>query len=689
MRARVCILAAIGSCLLWVGMVGAMDPEPGSLPPGERRDGVSVLLVDEIEGAGWRAEGVHWTLDAHAARGPGAVLEIDTLELPEPVGALRRIRLACPSLAIEASGARCEGASGRFVRQERTHVFDVRLRFDATRSRWQVMVPALPIGGATVHVTLAHDAAGPALRLQADGVPLETLSPLGPFEFFAGSADVLLDIGPGLDGPASATVVFREAAFSDPSGRYAAEDLGLAFEATGHLEAGQWRGRTRLHVSAGGAYVEPVYLDLNRFPLTFEAAALVAGNAGHIRLEDFVLEQLGVIELAGDHIDLVEGAIESAAVVLREVVFPAAYETYLAGALVGTPLAQIDVTGTARGTFGWTAGRPRRAHLELDGINIEQRQGRFALYGADGDINWADSGADAVSSAVRLAGGFVYGAGFDATQFEFGMAGEAIDLLEPARVPLLGGALEVRRFSLRDYGSDDLALRFEADLEPIDLGQLTLALDWPPFAGTLAGRLPLLTYKNGIVTVGGNLEARAFDGDITIEGLRIEQPLSLVPQLAADIRLRNLDLEQVTQIVPFGRVSGRLDGDIEGLRLLKGEPVAFDARFHTPADDDSRHRLSQRAVDTIARVAGGGAVLSSTFLRVFKHFAYDKLGIGCRLHNDVCVMDGVEAADGGYYIVKGALLPRVDLIGRVREVKWSRLMAQLREALQEGEFRIE
>ena len=688
MRARVHTLVAICSSLLLVAMAGAMD-NGAALPSAEHRAGVSALVIDKVEGSGWRAEGVHWTLDAHAARGPRAILEIDAVELPEPVGVLRHVRLVCPSMAIEARGARCEGARGHFLRRERAHAFDIELQFDAARARWQVTIPAFPIGDAAVQVGLVRDAAGIMLRLRADAVPLETLSPLGPLEFFSGEADVKLDIGPGLDGPGRAIVAIRNAAFSDPSGRYAAEGLGVTLAATGRFEAGQWRGRTNLNVTAGGAYAEPVYLDFERFPLTVETRLAVAGDARRIRLEDIVLEQPNVLRITGALVDVVEGAIESAEVELTEATFPAAYDTYLAGALVGTPLAQIDVVGTARGRLSWAAGRPRRVHLELDGINIEERQGRFALYGADGEVNWADSGIDAVSSALRFGGGFLYGAGFDETQPEFGMAGEAVDLLEPARIPLLGGALEVRHFSLRDYGSDDLALRFEADLEPIDLGQLTLALDWPPFAGTLAGRLPLLTYKNGVVTVGGNLEARAFDGDITIEGLRIEQPLSLVPRLAADIRLRNLDLEQVTQIVPFGRVSGRLDGDIVGLRLLKGEPVAFDARFHTPEDDDSRHRLSQRAVDTIARVAGGGAVLSSTFLRVFKHFAYDKLGIGCRLQNDVCLMDGVEAADGGYYIVKGALLPRVDLIGRVREVKWSRLMAQLREALAEGEFRIE
>ncbi len=82
-------------------------------------------------------------------------------------------------------------------------------------------------------------------------------------------------------------------------------------------------------------------------------------------------------------------------------------------------------------------------------------------------------------------------------------------------------------------------------------------------------------------------------------------------------------------------------------------------------------------------------MLSTTFLRVFKDFPYERLGISCRLESDVCHMDGIEAADAGYYIVKGSLLPRLDLIGRVRAVNWSRLMSQLKQALEEGQLNIE
>ncbi|HKL62319.1 MAG TPA: hypothetical protein VJ883_03060, partial [Woeseiaceae bacterium] len=117
-----------------------------------------------------------------------------------------------------------------------------------------------------------------------------------------------------------------------------------------------------------------------------------------------------------------------------------------------------------------------------------------------------------------------------------------------------------------------------------------------------------------------------------------------------------------------------------------GRPVAFDASFYTPADDDSTHRISRRALSNISEIAGSGtAALSAGFLGLFEEFRYDSLGIRCVLEGDVCSMSGVQPAKQGYYLVKGRGLPRIDVIGHSREVNWPRLVAQIAEALRSRE----
>jgi hypothetical protein len=121
-------------------------------------------------------------------------------------------------------------------------------------------------------------------------------------------------------------------------------------------------------------------------------------------------------------------------------------------------------------------------------------------------------------------------------------------------------------------------------------------------------------------------------------------------------------------------------------------PVAFDAEFATPEDDDSRHRISQRAVDNISSIGGGGVggAMSRSFLRFFEDFPYDRLGIRCRLENGICDMGGVAPAKNGYYLVKGRLIPpRLDVIGYADRVNWDTLIAQIMAVTVPQEVRVE
>jgi len=230
-------------------------------------------------------------------------------------------------------------------------------------------------------------------------------------------------------------------------------------------------------------------------------------------------------------------------------------------------------------------------------------------------------------------------------------------------------------------------LRFDAELRPISIARVTRALGWPEFSGTIAGRIPRLELADGLVTLGGNLEAQAFDGSITIRNLRMRDPLGEFPQVFADIDVDRLDLAQVTSTFEFGMITGRLSGRVAGLETFDWMPVAFDASFYSTPGDESKRRIDQRAVSNLSSIGGGSggsvtAALQGGFLRFFDSFRYDRLGLSCRLRNDICRMDGVEPARTGYYIVKGTGLPRIDVIGSQRRVAWSRLVRQLAAIMQ-------
>src|SRR3546814_1567293 len=74
---------------------------------------------------------------------------------------------------------------------------------------------------------------------------------------------------------------------------------------------------------------------------------------------------------------------------------------------------------------------------------------------------------------------------------------------------------------------------------------------------------------------------QVFDGRVEVTALSMERPFGVAPTLSADFALHDLDLLAITEVFDFGSISGRLDGHIDGLRLVAWSPVTFDAELHT------------------------------------------------------------------------------------------------------------
>jgi hypothetical protein len=295
-------------------------------------------------------------------------------------------------------------------------------------------------------------------------------------------------------------------------------------------------------------------------------------------------------------------------------------------------------------------------------------------------LRWSAGGAAEVSD-LHWQGGSVYRVELGRADLRVETTGSKARLLEPASIRVLDGELQLETFDLELGAAAALHWQVDGILTPVSMRQLSLALGWPEFAGKLSGVIPAVRYDDGHLSVGGVLLVRVFDGVITLNDVSLERPFGVIPRLQLDAQIKDIDLESLTGTFSFGRIEGRLNGRIDDLEMESWRPVAFDAVFATPAGDNSRHRISQRAVENISSIGGGGVggVLSRSFLRFFKDFPYDRLGISCRLENGVCEMGGVAPAPevGGYYLVKGRLLPHLDVIGYADRVDWESLVAQI------------
>jgi len=254
-------------------------------------------------------------------------------------------------------------------------------------------------------------------------------------------------------------------------------------------------------------------------------------------------------------------------------------------------------------------------------------------------------------------------------------------------IPVEDGMLALNDIRIARPGGHWLA-EWQGAFTPLSMPRITEALGWPAMGGTISGVLPRMRYvekaARSTFTVDGALLFQVFGGTAKVDGIRVDNPFGRTPHLAADVQLSNLDLEDFTGAVKFGSITGRVDVQIKGLEMENWQPLAFEARL-TTSPGDFRKRISQRAVQNISSIggAGAGAAIQASFLRVFETFGYRRIGLACRLANDVCEMRGLgPSRDGGYLLVEGGGLPSLNVVGYNRFVGWNTMLERIRAIIE-------
>ena len=499
---------------------------------------------------------------------------------------------------------------------------------------------------------------------------------------------------------AGAEAEFAELGFSNADGTLAGERVAGSFSVESQADGtARLAAHGDLELTGGEAYSDPLFLDFGAHGVGVRFGGRVDTEALRLEAREFVLDHAGILRARGSlTLDFGGSALlPDASIELESLDLAGALPAYAQPFLIDSAFRDVSGDGVVRGEVEVHGSLPTRAALTFEDVTIASATAAVSLAGLHGSFNWFNDAtrtklAGSIDDAAfesRLAwdSGRLWGLELGAAELPFATTGRHFRLLAPAAIPVFDGALAIETLRVRHAGTDEMYVRFDAALRPIDVALLSRAFGWPEFQGTLEGEIPGLQLREGVVTLDGALEARVFDGRVAVRDLRLSEPLGKYPRLFANIGIENLDLELVTRTFEFGSISGRLSGYISDLETFDWMPEAFDAFLYTPPGDRSRHRISQRAVTNLSSIGGGSgggvaAVLQGGFLRFFEDFGYDRLGLSCRLANDVCVMGGVMPAPGGYYIVKGAGLPRINVIGSQSRVAWTTLVRQLGAAME-------
>lgn len=634
-------------------------------------------------------------------RDPGkAEVRIFASSVSLPAGVrLDRFELLCRDAVLGEGTLFCSAASFNADRQGHGPVSgEVGFEYQHGTGLMQVVLAPLRLGKSVVEGSVARSASGwqaeligkdlsvPVLRGLLEAV---NLWPPG-YEEESGRLDVAVRLAAegGELVHAEGAVRTKELGFYGQSSAEALDlDVTFGFEAQGGWSLkvdGRMSGGV-LFVQAGGGTdgISPgVLLEAGDEPIEFGVGLGRDMSTGALNVGRLRLVHPGVARISGS-VSAMPGetwSIRSADIRIEEASAGPLYQTWLQPFLVDTPFSALELEGAIDAALRMENGGLRDLEVRISDLHAYDEGGRFAMAGLRGDMR-VTSGAEEVSSTLEWDGVEIYRLQFGGGALTLSSRAGNVEVAAWRDVPFLDGMLHIETLEAVNAGRPGMQVTMSGELTPVSMADLTQQLGWPIMSGQLSGRIEGLRWEPGRLAVGGLFHVRIFDGDIQVRDLRVEDLFGLVPQLYADIRIRGIDLAQLTERFSFGKIEGRLDGKIAGLQLEAWEPVYFEAELATPADDDSRHRISQRAVDNLGFIGGGATgALSGGLLRYFEDYSYGRLGIRCTLVNGTCHLGGVEDTGDGFLIVtRGGLLPPwIEVRGRGRSIGWEQLKEALR-----------
>ncbi len=539
----------------------------------------------------------------------------------------------------------------------------------------EINSPSVQIQKLTASMTLDGHWHGKAFLKQTD-LPSLTSEFHLPVAISKGTIDGHAEFSGNAMNPESfsANLNLTNIAFADNSGLHAGEKISglihIDLQKDTSSALSRWQWQTSLNWQDGEVFWQPLYLSAGH---ALKAQGIWSPTQLRLENGNLRLKDIGTVSFQGD-LNLPDKSIINLSVSAHDLLAGKSYELLAQPFFEKSMLGNLEVAGRLDLDATIHERQLQAFTLNLNGMDIEDKSGRFALYKVNASMPWALN--EPTRANVRFEGGRLLRMTLGKADLYAKLEGWSLATQE-WNIPVLDGVLSLQDVSaaLRDgqwHG------HFAAKLSPISMSEFSHAAGWPHMEGKLAASIPLVTYSSGILAMDGAMQFDVFDGHVKVSRLALNEVLGLAPRLKADIEMRNLDLGLLTSTFSFGDMKGRLDGDVAGIELSSWKPVRFDASFRSSPGNYPR-KISQRAVENISALGGAGAAaaIQRSFLRFLNEFNYAKIGLSCKLRNGVCAMDGVEPSQSGYIIVKGSGIPAITVQGYNRNVSWTELLERL------------
>lgn len=622
------------------------------------------LSIESLEHSRFRAEGLH--LSVHfTASGFSLDATIDRVYWPGVAKPLRKIRIHCPRLIGQTDGEwRCAAA------------------------RWSV--EDSPLGPLNAPMAIAYNPVRQQLRVNGSLAlvhPEVGVAWLGRDFTLAGKMDYNLTFDYAAPGRSWLTgqVTLADLNIGDSLGEIGCENLTVVLHPEITLAPESISIAGHLEIARGGV----VYKVTATNPFAFDTLTAAMRLRLALRYQ-FALDRLDILDMTLDHPPLVSASLtarvqplqslglsslQSATLNLSRLDIAPFLATY---ALPGVEPGNWQLSGQLQ---GYAEHQPRgdsRMTLQLSDVSVSEKYfERLTLDGLSGVINLSRQRPE----ASRLAWRRLAFKRLETYQTRVALYTQGSTLTIPSlRLPFSEGALELNQIVCTNCLDPQRKVSASARMNatPIAVFAPLVENSAPSIPGVVSLVMPSIIYQNDRVDLAGKMVADVFDGQIVVDDLMLDGLTGRAPRMEGSVAIERLDLETLTQTVNFGRITGRMSGYVRDMEWVNWVPVAFDAKVFSTPGDPTRKRISQKAVDALTEIGGAGGALAQSYLRFFQEFSYANLGLSCRLAGDVCHLGGVDQSPLGFYILKGAGLPYISIMGDRAETSWSDLLDKIR-----------
>ncbi len=655
------------------------------------------LSAEAIEFNGFRFEQVNMQM---FDQGISLTVKQSRLDA-QPDIELKEFQLQCTELGDAATGW-CPAGNWQLMVSSGKHEWQQKLQGTINAAQWdeqnRQVTSQLMAGAFAATLQYTEPASGPHVQVEWSKqelakLPFRAMLPAQMEWVKAGVSSATLTVK--LASKESELTVgykvgLQNISLDSPEGRFAAE--GLNMQANGQWQPGSTEKITiAAKFLSGEVLADRFYTAFGPKPLLLNAQLEMAGD--QLKLKQLQLNDDGALQLQASARLNLKDPVASLKYQVKELrmQFPQAYARYLEPVLATWTLDKLTVTGGFQWTGSGEGNDFPSGALAFDDLSVvDHVQNRFAFTGMSAHVQVGNSqGVSDFSWRGMLLGRINLGAG----KIDLKTAPGLFELAAPLKLSVLGGEFAVDEFSLQlppANADTEPVVNFHASLNAMDMKQLTEALGWPTFDGKISGQIPGASFNQGVLTVDGLLSFEAFDGRILLSDLRVERLFGVLPSLAADLKIEDLDLQQLTQTFSFGHIAGKLGGYVRNLRMLDWSPVSFDAWIGTPDQQSDSKHISRQAVNSLTSIGGGGATaaLTGPLMRMFSNFSYRRLGMGCKLENYVCSIRGLEDEENSVLIMEGSGIPKLMIKVFNRRMDFPQLLANLSAASSGQDIRI-